>query len=114
MNKLIAALLDLIFPPKCPFCRSVLDRRPEGVCPVCEGTLPHTGSEQSRRLENGMLVLSPLHYAGTVRPAVRRYKFSAASGYAEDFGRRMARCLREEREGEVCLSDRLGQIDGCV
>ena len=98
MRKLISALIDLIFPPKCPFCRSVLDHRAEGVCPICEGSLPHTGSERRRRLENGMLCLSALRYEGTVGPAVRRYKFSGLSGYAVPFGKRMAHILREERD----------------
>lgn len=98
MKKLLSALLDLIYPPKCPFCRSVLDRPAGGVCPICEGSLPHTGSERAHRLENGMLTLSPLRYTGTVRGAVRRYKFSGASGYAVPFGKRMARCLKEERD----------------
>ena len=101
MKKLFSALLDLIYPPKCPFCRSVLDRPAEGVCPLCEGNLPHTGPLRARRLENGMLTLSPLRYEGTVPPAVRRYKFSGAAVYAEAFGKRMARCLREERDAAV-------------
>ena len=101
MKNLLSALLDLIYPPKCPFCRSVLDRPAEGVCPICERTLPHTGSERAHRLENGMLTLSPLRYAGTVRGAVRRYKFSSAAAYADPFGKRMARCLLEERDPSI-------------
>lgn len=98
MKKLLSALLDLIYPPKCPFCRHVLDKKAEGACPFCEGELPHTGSERAKRLENGMLTLSPLRYEGTVRKAIHRYKFGGAAVYAAPFGRRMARCLREERD----------------
>lgn len=98
MKRLLSALLDLIYPPKCPFCRSVLDRAAEGVCPLCEDKLPHTGMNRARRLENGMLVLSPLRYEGAVRSAVHRYKFGGLSVYAAAFGKRMAHCLKAERD----------------
>lgn len=35
---LLSALLDLIFPAKCPFCGRVLDR--PGICDACRGELP--------------------------------------------------------------------------
>ena len=31
---LLKAFLDLLFPPKCPFCGRVLDKL--GICPKCE------------------------------------------------------------------------------
>ena len=37
---LLSALLDLIFPAKCPFCGRVLDR--PGICDTCRGELPWT------------------------------------------------------------------------
>jgi len=98
MKTLFSVLLDLIYPPKCPFCRRVLDRKAEGVCPLCEEKLPHTGTERAKRLENGMLTLSPLRYEGAVRKAIHRYKFGGLAVYAVPFGKRMARCLREERD----------------
>ena len=98
MKTLFSVLLDLIYPPKCPFCRRVLDRKAEGVCPLCEEKLPHTGTERAKRLENGMLTLSPLRYEGAVRKAIHRYKFGGQAVYAVPFGKRMARCLREERD----------------
>ena len=98
MKKLLSALLNLIYPPKGPFCRRVVDMQADGVCPFCEGELPRTGSERAKRLENEMLTLSPLRYEGTVRKAVHRYKFGGLAVYAAPFGKRMARCLREERD----------------
>ena len=117
MKRLFTALLDLIYPPKCPFCRSVLDHAAEGVCPICEQSLPHAGVK-CRRLENGMLTLTALRYEGAVRAAVRRYKFSGAAVYAKAFGKRMAACLREERDPScfivtwVPLSDKRRKIRG--
>ena len=45
---LLSALLDLIFPAKCPFCGRVLDR--PGICDTCRGELPWTeGADALRR-----------------------------------------------------------------
>ena len=98
MKRLLSALLELIYPPKCPFCRCVLEKHAEGACPCCEKDLPHTGSDRVQRLENGMLCLSPLRYEGAVSSAIRRYKFDGLSVYAPAFAKRMAACLREERD----------------
>ena len=37
---LLSALLDLIFPAKCPFCGRVVDRGDPIPCPKCRDTLP--------------------------------------------------------------------------
>ena len=34
------AVLDLLFPPKCPFCHRVLDDPRAPVCPACQPALP--------------------------------------------------------------------------
>ena len=31
--------LDLLFPPKCPFCQKVLDDPRAPLCPKCQGKL---------------------------------------------------------------------------
>ena len=36
--KLLDCILDLLFPPKCPFCGRV--REHGGICPECEKALP--------------------------------------------------------------------------
>ena len=36
--KLLDAFLDLLYPPKCPFCGKVGDQR--GICPACKKALP--------------------------------------------------------------------------
>ena len=44
MNRLFEKIINLFFPPKCPFCGKVLDE--VGICPVCEKDLPWIPEEQ--------------------------------------------------------------------
>ena len=63
---LLSALLDLIFPAKCPFCGRVLDR--PGICDTCRGELPWTeGADALRRGPGGFLCAAPLWYQGLAR-----------------------------------------------
>lgn len=38
---LIHSLLDLLFPPKCVFCRALLEPGTEQICPDCAKKLLH-------------------------------------------------------------------------
>ena len=38
MNHFFESIINLFFPPKCPFCGKVLDA--VGICPKCEKDLP--------------------------------------------------------------------------
>ena len=38
--KLREAVLDLLFPPKCPFCQRILEEPRAPVCPECRDKLP--------------------------------------------------------------------------
>ena len=42
-----SGLLDLFFPPKCPFCGKVRDAA--GGCPACLDALARTGEERAVR-----------------------------------------------------------------
>ena len=97
--KLTDTLLDLLFPPKCPFCRRVLDA--PGVCPECEKTLPWTDEAHGlRELEDGLLCAAPLWYEGSVREAVRRFKFRGGVCAAGPLGELIARAAAERFSGE--------------
>ena len=54
--KLTGTLLDLLFPPKCPFCRRVLDA--PGMCPECEKTLVGTATAQHQGLSTCSIPVS--------------------------------------------------------
>lgn len=89
-------VLDLLFPPKCPFCQRVLDDPRAPLCPNCQPKLPWLeGGAAERRVDFLDSCFSPLAYRGGVPDAVHRYKFEGVRAYGEPFGLLMAQCLRD-------------------
>jgi len=86
--------MDLLFPPKCVFCRKILNKGEDGYCAKCAGELPLTDGELRER--DGLTVISPLYFEGAVRDAIHRYKFGGASFYAGVFGKFLADCVHEQ------------------
>lgn len=96
--KLTEGLLNLLFPPKCPFCRTVLDE--PGVCETCRKTLPWTQEGETLRVGPGDLVcVAPLFYEDAVRDCLLRLKFSGGAPAAEPLGRLVAQCAAEQLAG---------------
>lgn len=92
------ALLDLLFPPKCPFCQRVQDA--PGICPDCAGALPRTdGAQGLRELPGGFPCAAPLWYEGPVREAVRRFKFHGGVSAAGPLGELVAQAAAERFSG---------------
>lgn len=97
--KLLNALLDLLFPAKCPFCGGVRDA-PE-ICPACLRALPWTDEEHAlRNLGEGLRCAAPLWYAGPVRDGIRRFKFHGAAAAAGPLGKLVAQAAAERFSGE--------------
>lgn len=97
--KIADTLLDLLFPPKCPFCRRVLDA--PGMCPDCEKALPWTDEDSGlRELPGGLLCAAPLWYEGPVREAVLRFKFRGGVSAAGPLGELIAQAAAERFSGE--------------
>ena len=97
--KLLDDLLDLLFPPKCPFCQSILETPADPVCPACQKSLPWlVGRAGERKVDFTQGCCSPLAYRGAVREAIHRYKFSGVRAYARPFGRLRAQCVQDRRE----------------
>ena len=96
MSRLTEGLLDLLYPPKCAFCRKLVrDRRM--LCPACERSLPYPTKEgQRQEISNLALCLSPLYYTEDVRRSLHRYKFRSAAAYYRIYAELMAACLREQ------------------
>lgn len=102
--KPIVALLNLIYPPKCPFCQRVLDRGEDGLCRRCQRELPWiTGEAKERTVEFCAACLSPLWYRDKAVDGVRRYKFRGKSLYAGLFGTLMAQCVYDRLSEPVEL-----------
>lgn len=96
--RILDAVLDLLFPAKCPFCRRVQDA--PGICPACRGTLPWTDEAHVlRELEPGLLCAAPLWYTGSVREGIRNLKFRGAAGGAGPMGELLAQCAAERFSG---------------
>ena len=96
--------LDLLFPPKCPFCRCILESGGQGLCPKCQRTLPWlVGPSGERHIPGADGCWSPLEYKGLVVEAVRRYKFSGLRCYHTVFGHLMAQCVTDHLRETVDL-----------
>ena len=100
----VEVLLDLIFPPKCVFCRKLLRRGEDGICAGCQEHLPwRLGPEAEQTLEFISLCASPLWYQDQVRESFHRYKFKGSRGYAGVYGRLMSQCVRDHLAGRYDL-----------
>lgn len=88
-------VLDILFPPSCPYCQKLLKDGEEKVCRKCEASLPFLPmSEQLIHMDDGGLCLSTALYEDTLREAFLRYKFRGRYFYAEIFAPHMANALR--------------------
>ncbi len=101
--RLLRFLLDLLYPPKCPFCGRVLERGEEGWCASCQEELPWVEPGDTRAVDFCDACLSPLWYRGGAREGMHRYKFGGGRGHAELFGLLMAQCLQDRWEESADL-----------
>lgn len=96
---LLNPILDLLFPPKCPFCGRVVDRL--SICPDCQGKISWTGGpEVVRREGKDFCCAAPLWHEGLAREAVLRFKFHGGRDTARLLGELVGRCAAEELGGE--------------
>ena len=104
MSGPLGALLDLLFPPRCVFCRRLLHRGDEGICPRCQQELPWAlGAEAEQTGEFFSLCASPLWYQDQVRASFHRYKFKGVRGYSRTYGRLVAQCVQDHLAGRYDL-----------
>lgn len=94
--KLWAGVAELLFPTKCPFCRTLLEN-PDGLlCPDCQQSLPWLiGPAGERQVEFTEGCFAPLAYRDRVPEAIHRYKFSGVRAYAGPFGALVAQCIQD-------------------
>ena len=97
--KLFSSFLDLLFPPKCPFCGRVLDV--PGICDACQKAIPWTeGEEAVRRGPDGFRCAAPLRYEGLAKEGLHRFKFRKMPSAAGPIGELIAQCAAEHFSGE--------------
>ncbi len=87
--------LDLLFPPKCPFCKAVLTR--PGICGDCAAGLPWNDADF--RVIQGLRCAAPFRYEGAVRRTLLQFKFRGRASVAEPLGNLLARCAAEKFSG---------------
>ena len=94
--KVVDWLLDLIYPPRCAFCRRLLSGREKGVCRFCRPKLPYVPADgQVQHFRNVDKCLSPLYYHGSVKDSLHRYKFGGATAYADIYSEFIVKCIDE-------------------
>lgn len=101
MGRFLESILDLLFPPKCIFCRKILPSGKRDICPACMKELPFL--EGTRRRQKGDFFkecVSVLEYEGKVRDSIHRFKFSGCSNYCGGYAKLLSAVIREELDGK--------------
>ena len=103
MRQLLGRVLDLIYPPKCPFCQALLSDPSQGVCKTCWTSLV---SDCSRDRQGDWFsgCFYALPYGDAVREAILRFKFESCRYYAGGFGRILSQCIQTRNPPFVVLT----------
>lgn len=98
ISELKQKIKDFLFPPKCVFCRRIIEE--DGVCARCQRELPfRTNTEVFDDIRSVDEAYSCLYYEGNVRNALLRYKFGGLVGYADTFSDYLEKCINEKLAG---------------
>lgn len=92
--KILTALIALLFPPRCHFCRCLLQENETDLCHSCRSSQP----EFIRAKRSFTLIAqwtAVWYYKDKVRKSIQRFKFYNARGYANFYAREMAIRLQE-------------------
>lgn len=101
--RFVSHILDVLFPPKCVFCRRILQKGEDGVCARCmQGVRPLPGGGALTG-DFFSLCVAALPYKGKVREAILRFKFKEDLSHVSLFGRYIADCVRENLSGRYDL-----------
>ena len=100
---IFSAFLDILFPPRCVFCRRFLRSGEKLVCDDCVDKLPYTTGGGRQTGDFFSVCVAPLYYEGHVRESLLRFKFKDATGNAKAYGELLADCIRAELSGSYDL-----------
>ncbi|MBQ3702469.1 MAG: ComF family protein [Oscillospiraceae bacterium] len=95
MKKMLDWLLDLFYPPRCAFCRRLLNEKEKGVCRFCRKTYENRCIR--RELAHCSCCVAPLSYEGAVRDSLLRYKFRDVAAYGAAYADFLAKCIDESQ-----------------
>ena len=96
---IISGILDILFPPRCVFCRRFLRSGEKLICADCVDKLPYTTGGGRQTGDFFSVCVAPLYYEGHVRESLLRFKFKDATGNAKAYGKLLAQCIRAELSG---------------
>ena len=89
------AILDLLYPPKCPFCGKLLEKG-QLLCPECQNGLPWlTGTVGERKIELTGGCVSVAEYDERVKKGVHAFKIHGRSARSVAFGLLIAQCVKD-------------------
>ena len=90
--RLTDALLELVYPSRCAFCRRLTGGGQ--LCKSCAAELPRTeGSLQRQSFPHVELCVAPLYYEGDVRRSLLRYKFGGMRHYWKIYCEFLSKCV---------------------
>lgn len=94
--KIVDWFLDLLYPPRCIFCRKLLKDGEKGLCCKCEAISRKLKADSCRRdIKNIRLCVFPFKYKDEVRESLLRYKFSQAAAYGPVYADFIAKSIDE-------------------
>ena len=97
-------LLRLVYPPKCVFCGTLLEREEQDACKACLAELPWTDESSAVRTGRAFSrCVSPFFLTGKVHQALVDYKYHQRESYGVCFGRWMGACARRCRSDPFAL-----------
>lgn len=92
---LLDRMFDLLYPPCCAMCHSLLEPGSPAVCPACEKTIQRTFNGGVKTGVHFSVCVSPFYYQDAVRDAVIHLKFHGKTAGVPALGRWMAECVQE-------------------
>lgn len=96
--KIVDIILDLLYPPKCVFCASLLGEKEHGICRSCERKLPRLPeSRRSDKLSGISICAAPFLYRDNVRASLIRFKFENRPGYKDVYADFIAKAIDENQ-----------------
>ncbi len=101
---LIQTLLNLLYPPKCPFCGKTGAATDGGPCSHCQNAAFWLeGAQAVVSGESFARCACAVWYQMPVRNAVLQFKFSGRKGYAKAYGAVLAKTIRTYLPGSYDL-----------
>ena len=92
---LVHILLDLLFPPKCMVCQTLLEVPHRDLCPDCRKKLVSL-ERVGHKPHMARSATAVNVYDDNLRPSLLRYKFGGKSCYARSYGPMLAERIRQQ------------------